>query len=47
MITWNDNDSTSKTNAFSAFSENVDSYTGVSKTQGNTYRHFIDIEPNR
>lgn len=47
MITWNDNDSTSKTNAFAQFSESLDSYTGLSKAQGNTYRNFIDIEPNR
>ena len=47
MITWNDNDSTSKANAMSQFSESIDAYGGFSKTQGNTYRHFIDIEPNR
>jgi len=47
MITWNDNDSTSKTNAFSQFSESIDAYSGLTKSQGSTYRHFIDIEPNR
>jgi len=47
MITWNDNDSTSKAHAFEQFSESINSYTGLSKTQGNTYRNFIDIEPNR
>lgn len=47
MITWNDNDSTSKTNAFSQFSESIDAYGGLMKSQGSTYRHFIDIEPNR
>ena len=47
MITWNDNDSTSKTNAFSQFSESVDAYAGLTKSHGSTYRHFIDIEPNR
>ena len=47
IITWRDEDFLSKENAISKFSENVDSYAGVSKTQGSTYRHFIDIEPNR
>ena len=47
MITWSDDDPRSKAEAFSQFSENVDSYSGLSKTQGSTYRHFIDIEPNR
>lgn len=47
MITWNENDSTSKTNAFSQFSDSVDAYAGLTKSHGNTYRHFIDIEPNR
>ena len=37
----------SKEDALSKFSDNVDSYTGLNKTQGNHYRHFIDIEPNR
>ena len=47
MITWNDNDSTSKAQAMSQFSESIDSYAGLPKTQGSTYRHFIDLEPNR
>jgi hypothetical protein len=47
MITWQDGDFHSKADAISKFSENVDSYTGLPKTQGSTYRHFIDIEPNR
>jgi hypothetical protein len=47
MITWGDGDETSKANAMSQFSKNVDSYSGLSKSHGNHYRHFIDIEPNR
>lgn len=47
IITWRDEDFNSKENAISRFSDNVTEYTGVSKTQGSTYRHFIDIEPNR
>lgn len=47
MITWQDGDDNSKTNAMSKFSENVKSYTGLTKSQGSHYRHFIDIEPNR
>lgn len=47
MITWQENDPTSKANALSQFSDNVEAYSGLSKTQGSTYRHFIDIEPNR
>lgn len=47
MLTWREEDENSKASAMSQFSENVGSYTGVSKTQGSTYRHFIDIEPNR
>ena len=47
MISWSDNDPQSKANALSQFSDNVDSYGGLYKTQGNTYRHFIDVEPNR
>lgn len=46
MITWSDEPS-SKAQAMTQFSENVDSYGGLSKTQGSTYRTFIDIEPNR
>jgi len=47
MITWSDDNPQSKAEALSLFSDNVDSYSGLSKTQGSTYRHFIDIEPNR
>jgi len=47
MITWDDSDPNSKTNALDRFSDNIDHYSGLSKTQGSTYRHFIDIEPNR
>lgn len=47
MITWSDDNPQSKTDALSQFSENIDSYCGHYKTQGSTYRHFIDIEPNR
>lgn len=47
MITWEDGDQLSKANALSELSKNVDSYTGLPKTQGSHYRHFIDIEPNR
>lgn len=47
MFTWSEGDSASKANAFSKAADNIDSYTGLSKSQGNHYRHFIDIEPNR
>ena len=47
MITWSDDDSQSKANAMSKMTDSVDAYTGLGKTQGSTYRHFIDIEPNR
>lgn len=47
MISWSDDNPQSKADALSQFSDNVDSYGGFSKTQGSTYRHFIDIEPNR
>lgn len=47
MLTWADGDDQSKANAMSQFSKNVDSYSGLNKSQGNHYRHFIDIEPNR
>ena len=47
MLTWRDDDFGSKENALAKFSDNVDAYNGVHKTQGNHYRHFIDIEPNR
>jgi hypothetical protein len=47
MITWEDDDFNSKAEALSKFSESVDSYSGLNKSQGSAYRHFIDIEPNR
>lgn len=47
MITWREEDENSKANAMSQFSHNVDAYSGLSKSQGNHYRHFIDLEPNR
>lgn len=47
MITWSDDDSQSKTDAMSKMSDSVDAYAGLGKAQGSTYRHFIDIEPNR
>lgn len=47
MFTWSDGDSASKSKAFENAAENVHSYTGLSKSQGSHYRHFIDIEPNR
>jgi hypothetical protein len=47
MITWSDDNPQSKSEALSAFSDNIDFYTGLSKTQGSTYRHFIDIEPSK
>ena len=47
MITWQEGDDEGKAKAMSQFSDNVDSYSGLNKSQGNHYRHFIDIEPNR
>lgn len=47
IITWEDSDHLSKATAMSKFSESVNSYAGISKSQGNHYRNFIDIEPNR
>lgn len=47
MITWREDDFSSKEKAMSNFSESISSYTGLSKSQGNHYRHFIDIEPNK
>lgn len=47
MITWAD-DGSGKAEALSQFSENVQSYTGISKSTASTaYRNFIDIEPNK
>lgn len=47
MISWSDDNPQSKAQAMSQFSENVDSYTGLTKSQGSTYRTFLDIEPNK
>jgi hypothetical protein len=47
MLTWQDGDENSKASAMSQFSKNVDSYSGLNKSTGSHYRHFIDIEPNR
>ncbi|NBV29404.1 hypothetical protein EBS02_10430, partial [bacterium] len=47
LITWDDSNNLSKAEALDRFSDNVEAYSGHSKTQGNHYRHFIDIEPNR
>jgi hypothetical protein len=47
MLTWSDEDFSSKTNAMSQLSDNISHYQGVSKSTGTHYRHFIDIEPNR
>lgn len=47
MITWQEGDEEGKAKAMSQFSDNVNSYSGLNKSQGNHYRHFIDIEPNR
>ena len=47
MITWSDDNPNSKADAMSQFSDNISEYSGLYKTQGSTYRNFIDIEPNR
>ena len=47
MITWQDGNDQSKSEAFDRFSDNVDFYAGLPKSQGSHYRHFIDIEPNK
>tara|TARA_Y100000004_G_scaffold196935_1_gene268843 strand:- start:2994 stop:4991 length:1998 start_codon:yes stop_codon:yes gene_type:complete len=47
FISWDSDDSLSKAQALSEYSDNVNSYTGLSKSTGASYRHFIDIEPNR
>lgn len=47
MITWSDDDASSKTDAFAKFSDNISSYVGLPKAQGTHYRNFTDIEPNR
>ena len=46
MITWSD-DSKSKSAAMAQFSDNVQAYTGLTKSSGSTYRTFTDIEPNK
>lgn len=46
MITWSD-DSKSKSAAMAQFSDNVEAYTGLTKSSGSTYRTFTDIEPNK
>ena len=46
MITWSD-DSKSKSAAMSQFSDNVQAYTGLTKSSGSTYRTFTDVEPNK
>ena len=45
MITWTTD--AEKAKAFASHTENVESYGGLYKSQGYTYRNFIDIEPNR
>jgi len=47
MFTWSEGDVAGKANAFTKAADNIDAYTGLSKSQGSHYRHFIDIEPNR
>ena len=47
MFTWSEGDSAGKAEAFSKAADSINSYTGLSKSQGSHYRHFIDIEPNR
>jgi hypothetical protein len=47
MITWSDDNLPSKAQAMSQLSNNINSYSGLPKSQGSTYRNFIDIEPNR
>lgn len=48
MITWSDDNFSSKEQALGRMSDNVDSYSGLNKSTGSdAYRTFIDIEPNR
>jgi hypothetical protein len=47
FITWDESDPSSRERAFGSYSESVDSYAGVNKSQGSNYRNFTDIEPNR
>ena len=45
FVTWTDE--SSKNEALSKISDNVDHYDGVMKTAGGFRRSFLDIEPNR
>jgi len=48
MITWSDDNFSSKSNAMERLSDNINSYSGLNKSTGSdAYRTFIDIEPNR
>jgi len=48
LITWNNADASSKATAISQFSECVDAYEGVMKSNATYYyRDFKDIETNR
>lgn len=48
MITWSDEDFSSKSNAMEKLSDNIDAYSGLNKSNASSaYRTFIDIEPNR
>lgn len=48
IITWSDDNLSSKSNAMERLSGNIESYAGVNKsTASDAYRTFIDIEPNR
>jgi hypothetical protein len=48
MITWSDDNFSSKSNAMERLSDNINSYSGLNKSSGSdAYRTFIDIEPNR
>jgi hypothetical protein len=47
MITWSDDEPSSKIAAMSKFSESIEAYSGLNKSSGSHYRNFIDIEPNK
>ena len=48
MITWSDDDFSSKSNAMEKLSDNIDAYSGLNKSNASSaYRTFVDIEPNR
>lgn len=47
MITWSDDEPSSKSAAMSKFSESIEAYSGLNKSSGSHYRNFIDIEPNK